>query len=73
MRLAMSRASAWRQWDWSKEVCDRRNSTSCMFIYRCDSIVFYMLGLMYRYWLLFMYISVSLQHHLPRLAYYCIG
>ena len=44
-----------------------------MFIYRCDSIMFYMLSLMLRYWLLFMHLSLSLLHHVLRLAYYRIG
>ena len=39
-----------------------------MLIYRCDSIIFYMLSLMYRYWLWFMYLSLSLLHQVLRLA-----
>ena len=53
-------------------MCYLRNSTSCMFIYRCDSIVFYMLSLMYRYWLLFTHLSLSLLHQVSYLASYRI-
>ena len=43
------------------------------YIYRCDSIVFYMLSLIYRYWLLVMYLSLCLLDHISRLAFYRIG
>ena len=51
---------------------DLRNSTSCMFISRCDSIVFHMSSLMYRYWLLFMYLRLSVLHLASRLTHYSV-
>ena len=64
--LALCSRSGRPQWDWGKQVYGVRNSTSCMIIYRCDSIIFHILLFMYRYCLLFMELSLSLLHHVSQ-------